>query len=62
MAFESVTGRIQTKRGGRHETDEMPEIAVPGKNQDGTDELLDEIDTILEDQEALTTYRQKGGE
>lgn len=27
-----------------------------------TDELLDAIDLILEDQEALTNFRQKGGQ
>ena len=27
-----------------------------------TDALLDEIDTILEEQEVLTNYRQRGGQ
>lgn len=27
-----------------------------------TDDLLDEIDSILEDQEILTNFRQKGGQ
>lgn len=29
---------------------------------DYTDDLIDEIDGLLEDQEVLTNYRQKGGE
>jgi hypothetical protein len=30
--------------------------------KDASDELLDEIDALLEDQEVLVNYRQKGGQ
>lgn len=34
----------------------------PAADLSDLDELLDEIDSLLEDQEVLTSYRQKGGQ
>lgn len=36
--------------------------ANPQADLSDLDDLLDEIDTILEEQEVLTSYRQKGGQ
>lgn len=36
--------------------------AKPAADLSDLDELLDEIDGLLEEQEVLTNYRQKGGQ
>lgn len=58
--------RVQKQRPAPQER--APEAQVEPKAQDAealkaaTDDLLDEIDGLLEDQEVLVNYRQKGGE
>jgi hypothetical protein len=36
--------------------------STPAADLSDTDDLLDEIDALLEEQSVLTNYRQKGGE
>lgn len=53
--------------GGRDDAGEEPQEAAAGQSQintQGTDDLLDEIDGLLEDnaEEFVNAYVQKGGE
>jgi len=59
-----VTERIRKKRTRRPETteEETPIVVPEQESTEETDELLDEIDGLLEDQEILVNFRQKGGQ
>lgn len=45
------------------EKDRLARIKKKGEElKEDLDDLLDEIDSVLEDQEVLVSYRQRGGE
>jgi len=62
--------RIQPKKVTKEDADQIADEdaavqaaqAKPAADTSDLDDLLDEIDELLEEQEVLTNYRQKGGE
>lgn len=56
--------RIQKQKPAPQERKEEAKVEpkVDEADLSATDDLLDEIDSILEEQEVLINYRQKGGQ
>ena len=56
--------RVQKQKPAPQEQEAQTAHSTGGEQADlsATDDLLDEIDAILEEQEVLTNFRQKGGQ
>lgn len=59
------TRQVPVRRREQVEPEEMEPAPAAGGGEeliDGIGELLDEIDTLLEEQSVLTNYRQRSGQ
>lgn len=56
--MQKTSSRAQTKAKETEDSQETAESSV----LEETDTFLDEVDKLLEDQEALTNYKQRGGQ
>jgi len=59
-----MSERIQKQKPAPQEREAQAPHSSGGEQADlsATDDLLDEIDSILEEQDVLINYRQKGGQ